>query len=221
MASRAEVTVVNAGGAVQGVVRVTFPAASTIFTSKAEYGLSSTQYGAMFIPQVVTAIAASVALTAFWGMVTAGRVLFAAVQRWVSARWVYHLLPLVLAGAFLGIAALPKSQPAPVLAFGLAGLCCSALLPLTISFGQEELMAVASAVAGGVIAFYQVGYGIAALGVAPLRSSGVALSTIFGVAAAVALALGALSFVVAHLRPLPTHLHPRPAHLAGAQLAGQ
>jgi MFS family permease len=404
------VTVVNAAGAVQGVVLVTFPAASTIFTSKAEYGLSSTQYGAMFIPQVVTAIAASlagaklgerfgtkrvylaglladvasmalllvsvtvesrtsvayplllaataslgagfgltvpalntfaaafhpasvdravlvlnallglgtvlapafvavfvglgfwwglpltstvlvvfvvfvsarlplrievparpegasrparipsrfwvyaafavlygicetvngnwsqldmtalgatttqasVALTAFWGMVTAGRVLFAAVQRWVSARWVYHLLPLVLAGAFLGIAALPKNQPAlGVVAFGLAGLGCSALLPLTISFGQEELTAVASVVAAGVIAFYQVGYGIAALGVAPLHSSGIALSTIFGVAAAVALALGALSFVVARLRPLPTHLHPRPAHLAGAHLAGQ
>ena len=46
------------------------------------------------------------------------------------------------------IAVLPDDQPAlGVLAFGLAGLGCSALLPLTISFGQEELRAGAATVA--------------------------------------------------------------------------
>ena len=45
MASKAERTVINAAGLVQGVVLVTFPAASTIFTEKSEYGLSSSQYG--------------------------------------------------------------------------------------------------------------------------------------------------------------------------------
>jgi MFS family permease len=35
------------------------PAASTIFTDPDEYGLTNTQYGFLFIPQVVTAIAAS------------------------------------------------------------------------------------------------------------------------------------------------------------------
>ena len=50
--------------------------------------------------------------------------------------------------------------------------------------------------AGVVIAFYQVGYGIAALGVGPLESAGVELSTIFGFAAIGALAMGGLSFVV-------------------------
>jgi predicted anti-sigma-YlaC factor YlaD len=59
MASKAERTAVNAAGLVQGIVLVTFPAASTIFSSKNEYGLSSTQYGAMFLPQVALAIAAS------------------------------------------------------------------------------------------------------------------------------------------------------------------
>ena len=59
-----------------------------------------------------------------------------------------------------------------ILAFGLAGLGCSALLPLTISFGQEELTAIAASVAGGLIAFYQMGYGIAAFGVGPLQSLG-------------------------------------------------
>ena len=41
MASKAERTVINAAGLVQGIVLITFPAASTIFTDKSEYGLSS------------------------------------------------------------------------------------------------------------------------------------------------------------------------------------
>ena len=58
-ASRAESSTVNACGLVQGIALVTFPAASTIFTDPTSYDLSSTQYGALFIPQMGTAIAAS------------------------------------------------------------------------------------------------------------------------------------------------------------------
>ena len=43
----------------QGIALVTFPAASTILTDPAEYDLSSTQYAGLFLPQVITAIAAS------------------------------------------------------------------------------------------------------------------------------------------------------------------
>jgi MFS family permease len=60
VATRTETNVVYAAGLVQGIVLVTFPAASTIFTDPDEYDLSSSQYGAMFLPQIVTAIAASV-----------------------------------------------------------------------------------------------------------------------------------------------------------------
>jgi hypothetical protein len=42
MATRMEQTVVYAAGVVQGIVLVTFPAASTIFTDPSEYDLSST-----------------------------------------------------------------------------------------------------------------------------------------------------------------------------------
>ena len=52
MATRTETNVVYAAGLVQGIVLVTFPAASTIFTDPDEYDLSSSQYGAMFLPQV-------------------------------------------------------------------------------------------------------------------------------------------------------------------------
>jgi len=140
---------------------------------------------------------ATLALTAFWGMVTAGRVVFAAVDRWLPQRLVYHVLPFALAGVFLLIARLPDDAPGlGVLAFGLAGLGCSALLPLTIGFGQEEMAEVGAAAAGGVIAFYQVGYGLAAFGVGPLLDSGTSLPAIYAAAAVIAVAMGVLSFAV-------------------------
>ena len=71
---------------------------------------------------------------------------------------------------------------------------------LTIGFGQEELTTLAAAAAGGVIAFYQLGYGIAAFGVGPLVDSGVELPTVYALAAIVAVTMGLLSFVVAGRR---------------------
>jgi MFS family permease len=392
MASKTERTIINAAGLVQGVVLVTFPAASTIFTEKSEYGLSSTQYGDMFLPQVVLAIAASLlgaelarrisikrvyllglacstismvlllastlvkshqaaaypilllataflgagfgltvpvlntytsvfhpdsvdrsvltlnallglgtalapvlvalfvglgfwwglpvlstvllaglllvslrlplradaaararapgrraiparvwmyaafavcygicetmngnwsqldmttrlgasatqaslALAAFWTMVTVGRVLFAAVGRWLPERTTYHILPFVLVGTFLLTGALSRPDAvAGIATFALAGLGCSALLPLTISFGEEDLTAMSAAMAGAVIAFYQVGYGIAAFGVGPLADSGVSLSRIFAFTAVIAAAMALLSFFVTR-RPAPS-----------------
>lgn len=153
---------------------------------------------------------AALALIAFWAMVTVGRVLFAAIHRWFPLRLTYHLLPFLLTGAFVIIAVLPHDEPAlGVLAFGLAGLGCSALLPLTISFGQEELTALAAGMAGGVIAFYQLGYGIAAFGIGPLVDGGVSLSAVYAVSAVIALWLGAWSFAVARHRPSPASLHPQ------------
>jgi hypothetical protein len=154
---------------------------------------------------------ASLALTVFWAMVTAGRVLFAAVQRAVPPRLTYHILPFFLALVFVVIALLPDDDLAlGILTFGLAGLGCSALLPLTIGFGQEELTTFSAAIAGGVIAFYQLGYGIAAFGVGPLLDSGVGLPTVYAFAAFVAAAMGAWSFVVAGRGPSAEPVHPQP-----------
>jgi MFS family permease len=155
---------------------------------------------------------ASLALTGFWAVVTAGRVLLAAIQRWVPSRAVYHGLPFLLAVAFVLIAALPSHAPATaVAAFCLAGLGCSALLPLTISFGQQKLADRQAMVAGGVIACYQVGYGLAAFGVGPLSSAGIGLPEIFAASAVVAAVMGGLSLAVAHRQPSPATVHPRPS----------
>jgi MFS family permease len=162
----------------------------------------------------VRATLASLALTGFWALVTAGRVLFAVIARWLPSRAVYHILPFVLAGTFVLIAVLPKHAPgAAVAAFCLAGFGCSALLPLTISFAQEKLGG--EAVAGGIIAAYQCGYGIAAFGVGPLTGAGIKLPAIFAASAAVSGAMGVLSLAVARGRPSPASLHPRPAGSPG------
>ena len=156
---------------------------------------------------------ASLALTAFWAMVTVGRLGFAMIQRWFAPRLAYLSLPYVLAVAFAIIALLPHGEPGlGVLAFGLAGLGCSALLPLSISFGQEELTAVAARVAGGVIAFYQVGYGIAAFGIGALVERGVSLTTIYGFSAGTAVCMGVWSLAVARHRPSPASSYPHPGH---------
>ena len=59
MATRAENLTVYAAGLVQGIALVTFPAASTILTAPDAYNLSRSQYGALFLPQVITAVSAS------------------------------------------------------------------------------------------------------------------------------------------------------------------
>ena len=145
----------------------------------------------------VTGVAASVALTAFWTSVTVGRIGFAALQRVFPARWIYRVIPLVVAGAYLAVLMLsPGSAVGGIVAFAVAGIGCSALLPLTLSFGEEELTSMSTSVAGRLIASYQIGYGIAAFGVGPLVATGTPLASVFGLAAVVAVLTAIAAFAI-------------------------
>ena len=195
----------------QQTVKTALPARFWIFAVFALlYGICETMNGnwaSLYMTRRLGASTtlASLALTIFWGTVTAGRMLFAAIETMVPRATHLSTLPFVVAVALIAVAFIPKSDPwLGILAFGLAGLGCSALLPLTISSGQKELTAVAASVPGGLIAFYQMGYGIAAFGVGPLQQqAGLSLPTIFGSAAIVALVMWALSFFVTRHRDLP------------------
>jgi fucose permease len=194
-----------------------FPARFWIFATFALlYGVCETMNGNWAVPYMTkhfgaSAAIASLALAIFWSMVTAGRILFAAIENWLPEPLVCRVLPFVVAAAFVATACVPKTNSLlGVLTFALAGLGCSALLPLTISFGQKELTTIAASAAGGLIAFYQIGYGIAAFGVGPLQTwAGLDLNAIFGGTAAVALAMAAVSFVVTR-KSSPHHVQ-RPA----------
>ncbi|MHB1171828.1 MAG: MFS transporter [Lacisediminihabitans sp.] len=138
-----------------------------------------------------SAVSASLALTAFWAMVAIGRIAFAGLQRVIPARWIYRVIPLVVAAGYVLVLLLSDRSPLfGIAAFGLAGLGCSALLPLTVSFAEEEFASMPTAVAGRLIAFYQIGYGIAAFGVGPVLAGGASLASTFGIAAIVAVLVG-------------------------------
>jgi hypothetical protein len=189
--------------AAAGRARARIPSRFWLFAGFAVlYGICETMNGNWsqldMIQLGASATHASLALGAFWGMVTVGRIGFAAIERRFPTWRTYHLLPFILAVALIAVWQLPHAAGLlGVLAFALAGLGCSALLPLTISFGQEQLAGIATAVAGGVIAAYQLGYGIAAIGGGKLQDVGVSLSTLFAWTAVVALVMGGLSFILA------------------------
>jgi fucose permease len=194
----------GAGASARAAGRRGLPARFWLFAAFAVcYGICETMNGNWSQLDMTTrlgasATQASLALAAFWAMVTVGRVLFSAIGRWLPPRATYRILPFVLVGTFLltGVLSRPHAA-AGIGVFALAGLGCSALLPLTISFGEEDLAAMSAMMAGAVIAFYQFGYGIAAFGVGPLADSGHSLSRIFGFTAIIAALMALLSFFVA------------------------
>ncbi len=107
----------------------------------------------------------SLALFAFWGMVTIGRIGFAFIERKFTAQMIYRILPLVVILAFIVLGLVPDvNENLAILSFALAGLGCSALLPLIISLASEQFISIVSTVAGVIVAFYLIGYGIAAFG---------------------------------------------------------
>jgi len=142
----------------------------------------------------VTAQGASLALMSFWAMVTIGRLLFASVSARVPVRWTYVILPALLVIAFQAVSR-AGSETAGIFAFGFAGLGCSAFLPLSISFAGDEFPKLAAMMSGELIAFYQLGYGVAAFGTGPLRNfTGLPFSSLFSYGSAVAAVMGILAW---------------------------
>lgn len=140
---------------------------------------------------------ASLALVAFWAMVTIGRVLFATVSSRATTRWIFVGLPILLIAAFQMISR-AGGEASDIAAFGVAGLGCSAFFPLCISLSGQEYPRLAAAMSGGIVAFYQVGYGVAAFGVGPLRDfAGLTFRAIYSLGSIVAAAMFAVALAVA------------------------
>lgn len=140
----------------------------------------------------------SLALTAFWGMVTFGRVFYAALGKIIKEQLVFQISPFISSLAFIFIALLsPGSEYSAIAAFGLTGFGCSTLLPLVIGFGSDQLKTLAMAIPGMIISFYLLGYGTAAFGVGPLQDlAHISLQVVYGWGAFVALILGIVSFFI-------------------------
>jgi len=194
------------GGAVTGFLRG-LPARFWLYAAAALlYGIVETLNGNWSILYLVrqrgiSSHLASLALTAFWAMVTVGRLLASVVSTRIPARSIYLGLPVLSLLALL-VTSRIGTAAGGIGAFGLAGLACSAFLPLTISFGGEEFSRLTAVVSGELIAFYQAGYGIAAFGVGPLQdATGIPLSAVYASASVVAAAMAAVAFLVIRRPP--------------------
>jgi fucose permease len=134
----------------------------------------------------LSAQGASFALTAFWAMVTIGRILFAALSSKTTVRWIYIGLPFLLIVAFQVISR-AAGETSAIVAFGFAGLGCSAFFPLCISLSGQAFPRFAAVMSGEIVAFYQAGYGVAAFGVGPLRDfAGLPFATVYSFGSLVA-----------------------------------
>jgi fucose permease len=158
------------------------------------YGIGETLFGnwsTLYLSgeRGLSAEAASLALAAFWAFVTIGRIAVAVLPARIPLTLVYVILPVLIVAANVLVAGAQDPMTA-VLAYAAAGLACSAMLPLSLSFAGREFPRLAATSSGELIAGYQVGYGVTAFGVAPLiAATGLAMSGIYLVGAAVAVGL--------------------------------
>jgi fucose permease len=165
------------------------------------YGVCETLFGnwsSVYLTgeRALSAQVASLALAAFWACVTLGRVVVAALTVRVRPAVVLAVLPVLIAGANLAVSA-AHGPVVAVLVFALAGFACSAMLPLTLSLAGEEFPRLGATSSGELIAAYQVGYGVAAFGVAPLESvTGIGLAGVYLVGAGVAVGLAVVARLI-------------------------
>lgn len=135
---------------------------------------------------------AAYALSAFWGMVTVGRILVTGASFWVAPTKIYITLPVIIFLAFWGMH-MAQGSLSNILLFGFAGLGCSACLPLSIGFAEHDFSAQAPLISGRMIASYMFGYGVAAYGIGFIQESlSLSLSNIYTYSACIALLLAVL-----------------------------
>lgn len=111
---------------------------------------------------------ANIALSAFWACVTIGRIVLSVISQWVSFRIFYLGLPIFLILIFFLIPPIEGTWE-NIAIFSLAGLACSALFPLNVSFGEQSFPTIQIIVSGSLMASYMLGYGLASFGVGLLE----------------------------------------------------
>jgi len=102
---------------------------------------------------------ASFALSAFWGMLVAGRLLVSLLILRIPLRFIWIALPVLMIAAFW-LVPQANGAAAGIGAFALAGLACSAFLPLTISLAAARFPANVAWVSSMLIAALMTGVGV-------------------------------------------------------------
>jgi len=171
------------------------------------YGIGETMFGnwgtTLLTDHGVVATSAQDALAVFWAAVTLGRLIIALVSRYVRTKRIYVALPWAIALA-LALAPFAKSAGAGIAVFAFGGLACSGFFPMTVGYGEATFPNIVELAAGWLIAAYQVGYGLAAFGGGLLQSA-ISLSTIFRIAAIMAVVMAFVAIPIARRQHPSTH----------------
>ncbi|MEO1090484.1 MAG: MFS transporter [Pseudomonadota bacterium] len=155
---------------------------------------------------------ANLALALFWAAVTVGRLLAAVASTRIAPLTIFRSLPVLIAIALVSVAT-SGGATSGVLAFALAGLACSACLPLSIGSASGEAPRFVETISGWMVAAYMMGYGIGAFAVGPLRElGGLDLSTVYYGATAIAAVMVGLAVLLAR--------QPREAAVPGIGTTG-
>ncbi len=133
---------------------------------------------------------AALALSVFWGMVTAGRALFVLTAIWFRPQALHVVSPFVVAAAFLVLPSVAGFLPS-MLGLALAGLALSFFFPLSVSLASAEEPGLATAVSGTLVAALMLGTGCSAILVGFVRET-LGLPLIFRLSSLYALSMAAI-----------------------------
>jgi fucose permease len=125
--------------------------------------------------------AAALALSAFWGALTGGRVVVSLLLLRVPARPIWASAPLLMISAFL-IVPLVRTANGGALAFAWAGLACAACFPLTLSLATRRYATHGPWIASMMMAAVMSGVGFSSLAIGPLRAH-IALARLYPLSA--------------------------------------
>jgi MFS family permease len=147
---------------------------------------------------------ASYALTAFWAMVTVGRLLVSVLTISIPAHLMYRTLPIMIAAAMWAVTKV-ETNIAGIILFGFAGLACSAFFPLSFSFAQKRFSSIAETVSGGLMVSYMVGYGLASYGIGKaVELGGFRLGSLYLYSTFIAVGIIILGFILTKPEKLQT-----------------
>jgi fucose permease len=111
---------------------------------------------------------ASLSLSAFWGALVVGRLVVSALVTRIAPAVVWAALPLLMIASFV---LLPSASSAAsgIALFALAGLGCSAFLPLSITLASHRFPEDVAWVSSMLIAALMVGVGVGSFAIGALR----------------------------------------------------
>jgi fucose permease len=102
---------------------------------------------------------AGTALSVFWAMVAAGRLLVSVLLLRIDAERIWLALPILMAGGFF-LVPLAHTAAEGIVVFGFAGLACSAFFPLSVGIAVKRLSGNAAFISSLMIAAVMSGVGI-------------------------------------------------------------